>query len=174
VQPTIVTPRTRLRPLTEADADLLRAIRASPPVARWWHPAEDGWPLTDKDADDPDETRWVVEVDSVVKGWIQTYDQPDPDYRYANVDLFLDASVHGVGIGREVVGAVLGYCVEEKGHHRVVIDPAADNAAAIACYASCGFRPVGVMRNYERDAHSPGFHDGLLMEWVDGVDVRTW
>jgi aminoglycoside 6'-N-acetyltransferase len=34
-----------------------------------------------------------------------------------------------------------------------VIDPAADNTAAIRCYASVGFRPVRVMRHYERDAH---------------------
>jgi aminoglycoside 6'-N-acetyltransferase len=174
VQPTLSTPRATLRPLTPSDGEVLRGIRASPAVARWWHPAEPGWPLEDKDAHDPDETRWVVEVDGVVKGWVQTYDQPDPDYRFANIDLFLDVSVHGVGIGREVVGAAMAYCVDERGHHRVTIDPAAANLAAIRCYAACGFRPVGVMRNYERDALGPDWHDGLLMEWVAGIDVRSW
>jgi aminoglycoside 6'-N-acetyltransferase len=44
-----------------------------------------------------------------------------------------------------------------------VIDPAADNAAAIRAYEKVGFRPVGVMRQYER---LPGgeWHDGLLMD----------
>jgi aminoglycoside 6'-N-acetyltransferase len=173
VQPTLTTARTRLRPLTAEDAEVLRAIRASPEVARWWHPADDGWPISDKDVEDPGEARWAVEIEGVVKGFVQTYDQPDPDYRYANIDLFLDASVQGHGIGREVVAAALAYCIDAGGHHRVVIDPAAANVAAIACYSAVGFRPVGVMRDYERDAQGTGWHDGLLMEWVAGVDGPT-
>jgi aminoglycoside 6'-N-acetyltransferase len=46
----------------------------------------------------------------------------------------------------------------------LVIDPAADNAAAIRCYAAVGFRPVGIMRNYERDVDADTWHDGLLMD----------
>jgi aminoglycoside 6'-N-acetyltransferase len=44
-----------------------------------------------------------------------------------------------------------------------VIDPAADNVAAIRTYEKAGFKPVGVMRRYER---LPGgeWHDGLLMD----------
>jgi aminoglycoside 6'-N-acetyltransferase len=45
-----------------------------------------------------------------------------------------------------------------------VIDPAADNHAAIRCYAAVGFRPVGIMRCYERNADGAGWHDGLLMD----------
>jgi aminoglycoside 6'-N-acetyltransferase len=56
------------------------------------------------------------------------------------------------------------YLVDERGHHRLVIDPAADNVAAIRCYSSVGFRPVGVMRSYERDVDGCGWHDGLLMD----------
>jgi aminoglycoside 6'-N-acetyltransferase len=61
------------------------------------------------------------------------------------------------------------HLIEERGHHRLVIDPAADNAAAIACYAKVGFRSVGVMRRYERDrgpggVRTDGWHDGLLMD----------
>jgi aminoglycoside 6'-N-acetyltransferase len=52
---------------------------------------------------------------------------------------------------------------EDVGHHRLVIDPAADNAAAIACYAKVGFRTVGVMRRYELGSDGT-WHDGLLME----------
>jgi aminoglycoside 6'-N-acetyltransferase len=36
--------------------------------------------------------------------------------------------------------------------------------AAIRCYASVGFRPVGIMWRYERDVRRGGWHDGLLME----------
>ena len=46
-----------------------------------------------------------------------------------------------------------------------MIDPAADNAAAIACYRKVGFRDVGVMRRYEKGPDGI-WHDGLLMELV--------
>ena len=44
-----------------------------------------------------------------------------------------------------------------------MIDPAAGNAAAIRCYGKVGFRPVGLMREYERGADGT-WHDGLLMD----------
>ena len=34
-------------------------------------------------------------------------------------------------------------------HHRISIDPAADNTAAIRCYTNVGFQPVGILRHYE-------------------------
>jgi aminoglycoside 6'-N-acetyltransferase len=45
----------------------------------------------------------------------------------------------------------------------VTIDPAAANTRAIAAYAKVGFRPVGVMRKYERGPDGT-WHDGLLMD----------
>ena len=44
-----------------------------------------------------------------------------------------------------------------------MIDPAADNVAAIRSYEKVGFRPVGVMRRYERGPDGQ-WHDGLLMD----------
>jgi len=61
--------------------------------------------------------------------------------------------------------------IDERGHHRITIDPAADNAAAIRAYEKAGFKPVGVMRQYERDTGGEGWHDGLLMELL--ADERT-
>ena len=51
--------------------------------------------------------------------------------------------------------------MHDRGHHRLVIDPAADNEPAIRCYTAVGFRPVGVLRRYVDGA---GWHDGLLMD----------
>jgi aminoglycoside 6'-N-acetyltransferase len=34
--------------------------------------------------------------------------------------------------------------VHDRGHHRLVIDPAADNERAIRCYERVGFRRIGV------------------------------
>ena len=52
----------------------------------------------------------------------------------------------------------------------LTIDPAAANTAAIRSYERVGFRPVGVMHAYERDANGDRWHDGLLMELV--VEAR--
>jgi aminoglycoside 6'-N-acetyltransferase len=58
------------------------------------------------------------------------------------------------------------YLFDHRGHHRLVIDPAANNEAAIACYSTVGFKPVGVMRSYERSADG-SWSDGLLMDMID-------
>jgi aminoglycoside 6'-N-acetyltransferase len=57
------------------------------------------------------------------------------------------------------------YLFEQKHHHRLVIDPSVENTAAIACYARVGFKPVGVMRAYERRADGT-WSDGLLMDML--------
>jgi aminoglycoside 6'-N-acetyltransferase len=158
--------RLRLRPLTpEDEAELLR-IHATPEVARWWGAPDEGFPLTD----DPASTRLVIEVDGVVAGMIQYAEELEPKYRHASVDLFLDPAFHNRGHGTEAVRRVVRLLVEEHRHHRVTIDPAAANAAAIRAYEKAGFRPVGVMRGYERDADGRGWHDGLLMELVVAGD----
>jgi aminoglycoside 6'-N-acetyltransferase len=151
-----------LRPLAAGDAAELRRILATPEVARWWDPPEDDFPL----ADDPESVRLTVEVDGRVAGMVQYWEETDPKYRHAGIDLFLDPAVHGRGIGTEVVRRVVRMLIDERGHHRVTIDPAASNRAAIRTYEKVGFQRVGVMRRYERDADGGGWHDGLLMELV--------
>ena len=69
----------------------------------------------------------------------------------------------GEGLGSDAVRALARHLFEVRGHHRVVIDPAAANARAIRSYQRVGFRPVGVMRRYERGPDG-GWHDGLLMD----------
>jgi aminoglycoside 6'-N-acetyltransferase len=92
-------------------------------------------------------------------------------YRNANIDVYLTASRHGEGLGSEAVLVLARYLIEERGHHRLTIDPAAENRAAIRAYEKVGFRRVGVMRSYERGPDGT-FHDGLLMEMVaDELDT---
>jgi aminoglycoside 6'-N-acetyltransferase len=61
--------------------------------------------------------------------------------------------------------------IDERGHHRITIDPAVANAPAIRAYEKAGFRRVGVMRRYERDTGGEGWHDGLLMELLAGEEL---
>jgi aminoglycoside 6'-N-acetyltransferase len=149
-----------LRPIEQRDVDELRRIHALPEVARWWDEPAADFPF----GDDPDSTRFVIEVDGAVAGLIQFGEEEEPKYRHAAIDIFLDPRFHGRGIGSEAVRRVARHLIDERGHHRITIDPAADNAAAIRAYERVGFRPVGVMREYERDHEGPGWHDGLLME----------
>ncbi|HEX5250074.1 MAG TPA: GNAT family protein [Gaiellales bacterium] len=152
--------RLRLRPLAPEDEAELRRIHATPEVARWWDEPEEGFPFSD----DPDSTRLVIEVDGRVAGMIQYAEELTPKYRHASIDLFLDAALHDQGHGSEAVRRVVRLLIDERGHHRITIDPAAANAAAIRAYEKVGFTPVGVMRSYERDQDGRGWHDGLLME----------
>jgi aminoglycoside 6'-N-acetyltransferase len=149
-----------LRPVHADDAAELRRIRAAPEVERWWDMLEDGFPSTDE----PDATRLTIEVGGAVAGMVQFTEELEPKYRHAAIDLFLDPAVHGRGIGTEVVRRVVRLLIDERGHHRITIDPATENVAAIRAYEKAGFRPVGVMRRSERDTGGEGWHDSLLME----------
>jgi aminoglycoside 6'-N-acetyltransferase len=161
-------PRLIVRPLAQGDADELCRIHATPEVARWWGAPDDRFPW-----DEPDATRLTIEVDGAVAGVIQYSEEPEPKYRHAGLDLFLDPALHCQGLGEEAVRQVVRHLIEDRGHHRITIDPAADNAAAIRAYEKVGFRRVGVMRSYERDADGGGWHDGLLMELLAAGDKRV-
>jgi aminoglycoside 6'-N-acetyltransferase len=154
-------PTLVLRPLVDADAPELRRILSTPDVARWWDPPDDDFPW-----EEPELTRWTIEVDGAVAGMIQFWEELEPKYRHAAIDLFLDPALRGRGLGTEAVRQGVRHLVEDRGHHRITIDPATTNAAAIRAYEKAGFRAVGVMRRYERDADGGGWHDGLLMELV--------
>jgi aminoglycoside 6'-N-acetyltransferase len=154
-----VSGRITLRPLAEGDADELRRIHRTPEVSRWWDLPEDDFPF-----DEPESTRFTIDVDGSVAGLIQYWEEPEPKYRHAGIDLFVDPAWHGRGVGSEAVRQVVTLLIEERGHHRITIDPAVENAAAVRAYEKVGFRRVGVMRQAERDADGRGWHDSLLME----------
>ena len=151
--------RVTLRSTTPDDAVRLTPIRNEPEVVRWWSELEPGemeeWVLQ--------ETALVIEVDDEVVGAIEFSEVDDPIYRSANIDLYLTTAKHGQGLGSEAVRTLARHLIGERGHHRLTIDPAADNVAAIRAYEKVGFRRVGVMRSYERGPDGT-FHDGLLME----------
>jgi len=158
-----------LRAVTEGDEAELRRIRATPEVMRWWDAPEAEFPW-----DEADLTCLTIEVDGAVAGMIQFAEEPDPKYRHASIDLFLDPALHGRGLGTEAVRRMVRHLIDDRGHHRITIDPAVENGAAIRSYEKVGFRPVGVMRQYERDVGGEGFHDSLLMELLasDGSGRR--
>lgn len=146
------------------DHSRLRAFLRDPSVARWWGPPkQDVDVLDDWLETDPETTVWAIEVDGKVAGSIQASEEADPDYRYAGIDLFLGPEFQGQGLGTEAIRVLARWLFEERGHHRLTIDPSAANERAIRAYGAVGFKPVGLMRQYERGPDGR-FHDGLLME----------
>ena len=156
--PTLRGERVVLRPATAADGQAVGAVLAASEVARWWGAADVADVL-----DDPDTTVWIVLVDEAVAGIVQAWEEPDPMYRHAGIDIALHADFHGRGLGAETVRTVARHLFADRGHHRVTIDPATANTQAIRAYERVGFRPVGVLRAYERGPDGR-WRDGLLMD----------
>jgi len=162
VSPRLQGPRVLLRPLVPGDLPALEAIRAEPGVQEWWGEIQPG------DFEHPESGMiFTIELAGSVAGLIQYDEIPEPQYRSAAIDLFLGAEWQGRGLGREAVGLLVDHLIDVRGHHRLTIDPAVANEKAIRCYASVGFKPVGVMREYERGLDG-SWHDGLLM------DLLSW
>jgi aminoglycoside 6'-N-acetyltransferase len=158
-------PRVALRPIDPADQPTLQAIHEAPEVARWWGRMAEDFPF-----DEPESTRFAVLVEGAVAGLVQFSEESEPDFRHACVDLFIDPRLHGQGVGTEALVVVVRHLIDNRGHHRITIDPAADNHAAIRSYEKAGFSPVGVMRSAWCDPEG-AWRDVLLMELVEAHRV---
>jgi aminoglycoside 6'-N-acetyltransferase len=155
-----------LRPTVDADAPLLLAILAQPDVAEWWR--RDEWARLDEGG----AVSFSIVSDGAVAGCIQYHEETDPDYFSAAVDIFVSTAVRGRGVGRDAMRALITWLIDVRGHHRLTVDPAAANARAIHVYEALGFRPVGVLRQYERVADGSR-RDALLMELLAAEFVRS-
>lgn len=153
---------TTLRPVRQDDAETLTRILAEPEVARWW-PRYDAERVQRELIEAEDTVVFAIEAEGQVVGSIQYVEEPSPDYRHASIDVFLDPLWHGKGLGTDAVRTMARHLIHDRGHHRLAIDPAASNEKAIRTYKRVGFRPVGVMRAYERSADGE-WQDCLLMD----------
>jgi len=156
--------RLLLRRAVDEDREAVGAILSEPEVVRWWGPFQ---PET---AFDELPSSFVVVVDAAVVGWLLFEEEDWWQYRHVSFDIALTTALHGRGYGQEALRVAIRHYIA-RGHHRFTIDPAADNARAIRTYSAIGFKPVGVLRAYER--RDGEWHDGLLMdllaeEFVDG------
>ncbi len=134
-------------------------ILTEPEVARWWG-RYDAEKVRRDMAESP---CFTIVVDGEVQGWMQAWEETDPEYRHVALDIGLATATHGRGYGPEALRVAIRHYIE-RGHHRFTIDPARDNERAIRAYAKVGFKPVGVLREYERLDDGGGWRDGLLMD----------
>jgi aminoglycoside 6'-N-acetyltransferase len=152
-----------LRPLQERDLDALLAVVAAPGVAEWWGPLGDRKHEAEALRNERDGGAFAIEVAGELAGWLGYDEELEPNYRHASLDIALAPAFQDRGIGRRALRLAIGWLTGERGHHRLTIDPAAHNERAVHVYESVGFRPVGLMRRYERGSDG-SWHDGLLME----------
>jgi aminoglycoside 6'-N-acetyltransferase len=157
--------RVRLRPAAAADAARFEEILSHPDVARWWADAEEPVAAQVSYLLDPDDgtTTYAIEHEGVVVGIELAFEEADPQYRHAGIDIAVHPDWQGRGLGSDAIRTLAEHLFSVRGHHRVVIDPAADNKSAIQLYQSLGLQPVGTMRSYERGPDG-SWHDGLLMD----------
>jgi RimJ/RimL family protein N-acetyltransferase len=151
-----------LRPIEWRDVDALVEMQRQPNVFRWWG-EPDLAELRAKARGTSEEAAFAIEQSGDLVGLIQYYEENEPDFRHAGIDLFIADEQQRRGLGTDAVRTLARYLVHERGHHRLTIDPAADNDAAIRCYEKVGFRRVGVMRDYWRDPDGI-WRDGLLLD----------
>jgi aminoglycoside 6'-N-acetyltransferase len=154
--------RVVIVPAGSEHAERLRELRAHPEVARWWGPPPRDWPL----GPEPDVERFAIVAGAELVGAIQFWEETDPGSRYADVDIFIGRESQGLGLGTEAMRLIVHHLVEDRGHHRVTLSTAVDNARAIHVYEKVGFRPVGVTRKSSLNELSGEWEDELLMEYV--------
>jgi aminoglycoside 6'-N-acetyltransferase len=116
--------------------------------------------------DEAASSRFAIVVDGEVGGLVQYGEEEWDDNRHAWIDIFVGDDYAGRGIGSEVVRRMIRMLVEERGHHRVTIDPAPENEAAVRAYEKAGFGRVGTLKRAYREPGSGEWRDELLMELV--------
>jgi len=156
--PSLRGERLLLRPAQDGDAQALTDILVEPEVARWWGHNDSASVREEMRA----QPSFVIVIGGAVAGWLQVHEETEPDYPSVAFDIVLAPAMHGRGLGQEALRLAIRHFIE-RGHHRFSIDPSQANERAIRSYASVGFKPVGVLRAYER-APDGTWRDGLLMD----------
>jgi aminoglycoside 6'-N-acetyltransferase len=155
--------RVTLRPLVEEDVDRIVELGAADEVARWWRGLTREHVLEKARGADEGAVVFAIVADGELAGMIQYFEENDEEFRHASVDLFLGASYQDRGLGTDTVRTMIRHLIDDRGHRRVTIDPAAHNERAIRCYEKVGFKRVGVMREYWLDPDGR-WRDGVLLD----------
>lgn len=147
-----------LRRSVPADAEVFRRAFCDPAVLDWWS-------LDPTDAvlaRFQHERCLVILEKGRAVGFLEYHAEPDPDFDHLGLDLVVAAGTdrnRGIGTCALMLFARTAFVC---GHHRITVVPSPENRAAVRCYTKVGFRPVGVMRAYER--YRGRWRDALLMD----------
>lgn len=143
----------RLRPIRADDVPNLLRWLADPEVVEFFGEP----PATAEvchaeylEADQNPCWRFIIQWAGRDVGEIQYYHPyAGAEYEWdAGIDIFIgESDARGHGVGTEAVRVLLRYLFEERGVHRVSIDPEVGNARAIHVYQRAGFLLDGVRRH---------------------------
>jgi aminoglycoside 6'-N-acetyltransferase len=152
-----------LRALGPGDVERLVEIQSEPGIARWWHPPDPAEVRARAQGLEAGIVALGIERDGQPIGLVEYHEENEPDYRHAGIDLFVATEHQDQGIGTDAIRTVARYLIDQRGHHRLTIDPAVENVQAIRVYERLGFRRVGILREYWRSP-AGDWRDGLLMD----------
>jgi aminoglycoside 6'-N-acetyltransferase len=155
--------RVTLRPVAEEDFPRLLEILREPEVREWWGDYDGARLHADYFEGESRDRGFVILDGDEIVGLVSYWEENEPDYRHAGMDIFLAPDRHGQNLGADALRTLARHLIDERGHHRLTIDPAVENTRAIRAYEKLGFRPVGVMRQVERSPDGT-WRDGLLMD----------
>jgi aminoglycoside 6'-N-acetyltransferase len=140
--------QTLLRPVEASDVQLLLAWHADPEIARYWD-----WERFTRETmlerlARPDVTPYLVLADGDAVGYLQVWS----DATGGGIDMFLEPSARGRGLGPDAARAIAEHLVDERGWPRVTVDPYAWNEQALHAWRKAGF--VEVSRHDVDDEHT--------------------
>ena len=176
--PTLHTPRLRLRPFAETDADALFALHSSGYVLRYW----DAPPWSDRAraerfiagcqqmADEGSGARLAIEraaSNGAFIGWC-SLTRWNPDHRTASLGYCLDDAAWGHGYATEAGHALLEWAFETLDLNRVQAETDTRNVASARVLEKLGFRREGTLRE---DCVVNG---EVSDSWVFGLIRRDW
>ncbi|MFI6982818.1 GNAT family N-acetyltransferase [Embleya sp. NPDC050154] len=175
--PSLHTARLRLRPFTDADADLLFALHSSTLVMRFWDSAP--WieraradrfiAMCRKIADEGAGARVAIDraSDGAFVGWCGLTNW-NPDFRSASLGYCLDDAVWGHGYATEAAHALLQWAFDTLDLNRVQAETDTRNVASARVLEKIGFVREGTLRE-------ECIVNGEVSDtWVFGLIRREW
>jgi len=175
--PTLPTPRLRLRPFENADADDVFALQSNAFVLRYW----DAPPWTDRGRadrflavcrqmeEDGTGARLAVDraADGAFIGWC-TLTKWNPEYRSASLGYCFAEAAWGHGYATEAARAVLRWAFQTLDLNRVQAETDTRNVASARVLEKLGFVREGTLRE---DCVVNG---DVSDSWVFGLLRREW
>jgi aminoglycoside 6'-N-acetyltransferase len=148
--------QTTLRPVEESDVDPLLEWHADPEVSRFW----DGETFTRESMLErlvrSDVTPYLVLAAGLPVGYLQVWG----DAERGGLDMFLEPSARGRGLGPDAARAMARHLLEERSWARVTVDPYVWNVQALRAWRKAGF--VEVSRHEPDDEHTA---EWILLEF---------
>ncbi|MCM3038182.1 acetyltransferase [Paenibacillus motobuensis] len=163
-----------VRSIAEADQQLLADWLSNPEVLQYYEGRDrphDLEMVRERFYLEDDETRCIVEYEGQAIGYIQFYlleEDSRLEYGYTDADGIIygtdqfigDPGYWNRGIGKKLVSSMRDYLIHQRKAAKVVMDPQAWNARALACYEQCGFVKKKLLKEHE-------LHEGQLRDcWL--------